>query len=446
LGSRLERYLSTLLYSLFLTKPPTQENNISTQIHNNSSERVSPLFLTPPDERIHILITTAWLTEGGVEQEIFDLCRLLDPARFRVTIATTLPSSHPWEALARKAGASVYHLADFLKPSEIPNGLLHLVLNRRVDCVYIVNSQMGYRAAKTLKRMLPWLPIIDRSVAMDPGGGFPLISAQVGGKFIDLRTVGYKKLAEYMSETYGLPQRSLRVIYAGTDLKRTNDILASQRGLLHEKCGTSPDTPVVIFIGRFANQKRPDVFVHSVAKVLELQPECKAHFAMVGDGILMDSVNRLIAKHQLGGRVHLLGARPDAIKLLADATILMMPSAYEGLALVSYEAMALGVPQIFANVDGQPELITPVTGILIDNGSSEETRYARACLELLSDPERRARMAEAGKQRIQTHFTAEKAANEYATIFEQLGETSRKRAAEIPRLTPPHIDPLGARS
>jgi glycosyltransferase involved in cell wall biosynthesis len=119
-----------------------------------------------------------------------------------------------------------------------------------------------------------------------------------------------------------------------------------------------------------------------------------------------------------------------------------MPSAYEGLALVSYEAMALGIPQIFANVNGQSELITPETGILIDNGPGEETRYARACLELLSNPDRRERMARTGKERIRSHFTAENAVKQYAEIFEEMAELSRKQASEIPHLRPPHINPL----
>ena len=163
---------------------------------------------------------------------------------------------------------------------------------------------------------------------------------------------------------------------------------------------------------------------------------------MIGDGALRPAVETLISKYQLNGRVHLLGAPSNAVELLADAALLLMPSAYEGLALVSYEAMALGIPQVFANVNGQPELITPETGILVDNGPGEETRYARACLELLSDPERHARMAIAGKNKIKTHFNAENTVKQYAGIFEELAELSRKRASEIPHLRPPHINPL----
>jgi len=150
----------------------------------------------------------------------------------------------------------------------------------------------------------------------------------------------------------------------------------------------------------------------------------------------------LISEYRLSDRIHLLGAHPNAAELIADARILMMPSAYEGVALVSYEAMALGIPQIFANVGGQNELITPETGILIENGSGEETRYARACLDLLSAPRRLKQMAEFGKQRMRLHFSAKTAVNEYAEIFERFAASSRKQANQTPHLDPPHIEPL----
>jgi glycosyltransferase involved in cell wall biosynthesis len=442
LGTRVEAAISSLVYGVFLTQPPGEENRNTSTRYRSLSENISTFFVAPPDDRIHLLIATAWLIEGGVEQIIFELCRLLDPSRFRVTIVTTLPSHHAWDGLARGIGASVYHLADFLKPADMAKGFLHFVLNHRVDCVFIMNSEIAYRVVKTLKRVVKWIPIIDRIEAPDPGGGYPMISAKVGKQFLDFRTVSHRGLAEYMSAKYCLPLDSIRVIHIGTNTKRIDEVASMHRGPLHEKCGVRPSTPIVLFVGRFANQKRPQVFVRCVAKIFEIDPNCNAHFAMVGDGYLMPSVTALVTKHKVNQRVHLLGAHSNAMELLRDATLLMMPSAYEGLALISYEAMALGIPQIFANVGGQSELITPETGILINNGRDEETRYAKTCLELLSDPERRARMAAAGKERIRNHFTAENAVKQYSEIFEQLAEVSRKRAAEIPHLRPPHINPL----
>jgi glycosyltransferase involved in cell wall biosynthesis len=442
-GTRGEQVLSKAVYGVFLMRPPTEEDSVRWQRLRSSAKGSPPLFLKANrGDKIHILIATSWLNEGGVEQIILDLCRRLDPSRFKVTIATTLPSPHTWDHLARHTGACVYHLADLLKPPVIPRGLIHLILNQPIDCLYVIHSRAAYDSLRLFRRIAPWLPIIDRTEVLEPVGGFPILSAQVGNDLLDVRTVGHKKLAGYMATEYKLPRDNLRVIYAGTDMERIKNCLSQRRGRLHEMCRVDPDIPIVTFVGRFTAQKRPDVFVRSIAKLLELQPQGIAHFAMIGDGESRPAVEHLVAKAGLHERIHLLGAHTNAVDLLADSTVLMMPSAYEGVALVSYEAMSLGVPQIFANVNGQSELITPDTGILIDNGPGEETRYAQSCLELLSDPDRRARMARAGKERVESNFTAEKTVKQYAGIFEELAELSRRQASEIPHLRPPHFNPL----
>jgi len=443
LGADTERIGSKLIYGLFLADSQSISDVFSRHASVSKETYPAPLFIRPVNtqtQKTNLLIATAWLNEGGVEQEILDLCRHLDQTRFQTTIVTTRRSSHPWEDLARQSGANVYHLADFLTRLTIPYGLAHLLLNLNTDVFHIVHSSVAYEAVRTIKRFLPHLSISDRNVTR--GANFPKISATIGGTYLDVRTVGHKKLADYMSREFGLASEVIPVIYAGTDSKQVSRILTQQKGQLQRICNVPLGTPMVIFIGRMSVEKRPDIFVESVARIFEISPECNARFAMLGDGEMRGSIETIVRKLRLESRIHLLGSRCDAKDLLADATLMMMTSAYEGLALVSYEAMALGVPQIFADVGGQRELITPETGILVKNGPGEITRYARACLELLSDPERRARMAAAGKDRIKNYFSAENAVKQYAEIFEQMAALSRKRAAEIPHLRPPHINPL----
>jgi glycosyltransferase involved in cell wall biosynthesis/GT2 family glycosyltransferase len=443
LGPRVEEYGSKIVFGLFLMHPPLQEETVLWKEKEVSLRNVRPFFIhASRTEKIKVLVATAWLTEGGVDQIVLDLCRLLDPSRFQVTVVTTLASAHPWDHWARKAGVSVYHLADFLKPAALPRGLAHLVLNLKIDCLYIFHSRAAYDTVGTLRQMAPWLTVIDRNEVVDPDGGFPRISGSLNSMLLDLRTVSHQGLADYMYERYKLPPDSLRVIYAGTDLRRIEKARRQKCSLLHKMCKVSVDTPIVVFAGRLTAQKRPETFVRSVARMFEIDRSCSAHIAIVGDGERRNAVADLVSRHSLGKRVHMLGAHANAVDLLAGATLVMLPSAYEGLALVSYEAMALGIPQIFANVNGQSELITPETGILIDNGLGEEDRYAKACLELLRDRERRIRIAAAGRDRIKSHFTAENAVKQYAQIFEDLTELSRKRESTKPYLTPPHIDPL----
>jgi glycosyltransferase involved in cell wall biosynthesis len=440
IGAGAENALARIVYGLFLAKPPEADEYLRPfSAHDYSA----PLFLRLDNKKkLKLLIATAWLNQGGVEQEILDLCRHLDRSRFDVTIATTKRSAHPWENLARQTGAAVYHLADSLEVPAISRGLAHLIVNRRIDVLQIVHSKEAYEALGLIKRLCPYVAISDRNVTL--GSGFAKVSAKIGAGNIDLRTAGHQALARSMSKSYGLDRESLRVVYAGTDLRRADAALGSGRGRLHALCGIAPDIPIVLFLGRLDPEKRPQVFVRTAAEILKLRPDCRAHFVLVGDGESRARVEALVNKLGLQGRVHLLGFRLDGFDLLCDSAVMMIPSAYEGLALVSFEAMALGVPQVSADVGGQSELITPETGVLVRNGRGEVARYTRACIDLLSDPERRERMADAAKQRIRTGFTVDCAAEEYGRIFEELAGLSRDRAANAIYLKPPHVDPLRA--
>jgi glycosyltransferase involved in cell wall biosynthesis/GT2 family glycosyltransferase len=439
-GAPVEAALAKVVYGAFLARPPQHDERLG---QFSAGSDTAPLFLRRDDpEKIKILIATAWLNQGGVEQEILDLCRGLDRARFEVTIVTTKRSAHPWATLAREARAAVYHLADSLELRAVPRALAHLILNHRIDVLHIVHSRETYEALGVIKRLCPQVAISDRNVTL--GSGFPKLSARAGADHIDMRTAGHEALARAMAEKYGIDRASIRVIYSGTDSARAGAALASAPGRLRALCGIPREEPVVLFLGRLAPEKRPEVFVRAAAEILRLRPDCRAHFVLIGDGESRKKVEATVRRPGLAGRVHMLGFRLDGLELMSDSTLLVIPSEYEGLALVSFEAMALGIPQVSADIGGQSELIAPETGVLIRNGRGEIRRYARAVLELLDDSERRERMAAAGKRRIEDGFTVEKAAAAYGRIFEELARLSRDRASRTPYLKPPHIDPLRA--
>jgi glycosyltransferase involved in cell wall biosynthesis len=87
------------------------------------------------------------------------------------------------------------------------------------------------------------------------------------------------------------------------------------------------------------------------------------------------------------------------------ADIVVMPTiAQEGLGRTTVEAMAVGRPVIASRIGGLPYTVQDgVTGRLFEAGNSDEL-----CLrlnELLSDPDLRARMGQAGRTRFEREFT-----------------------------------------
>lgn len=72
-----------------------------------------------------------------------------------------------------------------------------------------------------------------------------------------------------------------------------------------------------------------------------------------------------------------------AMSLLAEADLLLHPSAYETFGMVLAEAAALGVPTIATRCGGPEAVVTEQTGILVDLGRSEQ--LDRAVLDVISD-------------------------------------------------------------
>jgi hypothetical protein len=69
--------------------------------------------------------------------------------------------------------------------------------------------------------------------------------------------------------------------------------------------------------------------------------------------------------------------------------------------------MACSAIPVAADVGGQRELVTPDCGILIPHGPHELAEYVAAIQDILRDPERRAQMGAAARERIDQHFSAE---------------------------------------
>jgi glycosyltransferase involved in cell wall biosynthesis len=95
---------------------------------------------------------------------------------------------------------------------------------------------------------------------------------------------------------------------------------------------------------------------------------------IAGEGPERANLERLIAQHGLGGRVRLLGARPQAElpELYGAADALILASSREGWANVLLEAMACGTPVIATEIWGNPEVVArPEAGILMTERSAK---------------------------------------------------------------------------
>jgi glycosyltransferase involved in cell wall biosynthesis len=97
---------------------------------------------------------------------------------------------------------------------------------------------------------------------------------------------------------------------------------------------------------------------------------------------------------------------PTLAALYQSASVLALPSLYEGFGLPLLEAMASGLPALIGKSGSLPEL---AAGAAVEVDPEDVDAIASGLEELLSDPALRKRLADAGKRRA-AGFTWEKAA------------------------------------
>ena len=105
--------------------------------------------------------------------------------------------------------------------------------------------------------------------------------------------------------------------------------------------------------------------------------------------------------------------------MLVGADVFLLPSESESLGLAALEALSCEVPVIATAAGGLPELVVDgECGFLFPVGDVEA--MAGAANLLLSDPQRRRAMGEAGRRRAVETFGQDAVVGRYRAIYERV--------------------------
>ncbi|MBC6469873.1 glycosyltransferase family 4 protein [Actinomadura alba] len=137
--------------------------------------------------------------------------------------------------------------------------------------------------------------------------------------------------------------------------------------------------------------------------VAKLATERDVHVVVVSKPTKDGPTDRLVRELSLGERVRFVsGISDDELgELLAGAEIGVVPSLYEGFSLPAVEHMASGTPLVASRTGALPEVVGDA-GVLVEPGDVEE--LASVLRRLHDSAAERARVAEAGLQRVQERF------------------------------------------
>jgi glycosyltransferase involved in cell wall biosynthesis len=156
--------------------------------------------------------------------------------------------------------------------------------------------------------------------------------------------------------------------------------------------GTSAlDGNIAVAAGRLNPQKGFDLLVRAWARVTRERPDWELR--IYGGGPERARLEALIAEHGLDGNVRLMGPTKAMGERMAEGSLFVLSSRFEGFGMVLVEAMSKGLPVVsFDCPRGPGEIITrDRDGVLVPDGDVEA--LADAIIDLTGDEDRRRRYA-----------------------------------------------------
>jgi glycosyltransferase involved in cell wall biosynthesis len=391
--------------------------------------------LKPPSDRRRLLVLAPHLALGGADKFTLDLvAELTSKHRYEVTIVTTARSAHPWRHRFEALTPDVFTFDSFLLLNDLPRFITYLIRSRAPQSVLITHSEVGYRLLPYLRARFPDVAFYDYVHIEEPAwkcGGYPAMSV-AAQSFLDHSAASSHHLRKWMEERGGSGQK-ISVITTNVD----SDLWRRDRydsAALRQKWNVPADTPVILFAGRLCPQKQPDI----LARTVQLLDQRGVRFLCLAAGTGEDELwlREFIRRENLPS-LRLLGAVPneEIRELLAISDLFFLPSRHEGIAFALYEAMAMEVVPVSADVGGQSELVTSECGVLIAPGPDQVAEYADQLEMLLANTGRRTIMAAAARKRVEESYLLEQMGNDMAALFERECDVSRKEAAPVGTIT-----------
>lgn len=145
-------------------------------------------------------------------------------------------------------------------------------------------------------------------------------------RFSSSKMLGCSDLAlEYLYGKNHFNNKNCLLTYNGIDLSKFKNICL-------------PDKNNIIAVGAIRDVKNPLFMVEIINELHKIRTDF--NFLWVGDGVLKKQVEIKISEYNLSRNVSLLGIRNDVDTLLANSSVFLMPSFFEGLSIALVEAQA----------------------------------------------------------------------------------------------------------
>jgi glycosyltransferase involved in cell wall biosynthesis len=338
---------------------------------------------------LRVCFVAGTLGQGGAERQLFYMLHALRAAGACAKVLS-LSQGEFWDSRIRELGFEVSYVGRSSSRlerlakicSEVRNFKPHVVQAQH----FYVNLYAGLAARLSGCRAIGAIRNNVTSEIADVGSALGRASLRLPRILASNSRAAVRKLV-----SMGVPEKRLFFLPNAIDH-------------LHFAPSPSPQTNslVILGVGRLVPPKRFDLFLQVLAQVSKKRP---IKGIIAGDGPLRAELEALAARlGLLPGVVQFLGRVSDTSCLYGRAELLLLTSDHEGTPNVVLEAMAAGVPVIGTRVGDVPELMGEgARGRLVAPG--DLAGLISASEDLLSDPQRRASLANQARIFVQSEHS-----------------------------------------
>jgi glycosyltransferase involved in cell wall biosynthesis len=338
-----------------------------------------------------MLLAHAW-GMGGTIRTTFSVAGHLAQSREVEVVSLVRRRKRPF--FAWPAGVGTRALTDGKSVLDrLPSLLIH-----PEDYVYPLCS------LRTDVALLRWLRSLDGGVLITTRPAFNLLAARLAPRGVV--TIGQEhmhfashrpRLAADIARHYG--RLDALTVLTSHDERDYGALLRTRVVLIPNSLaplggGTSTlETPLVVAAGRLTTQKGFDLLIDAFATVTERRPDWRLR--IYGSGPERKRLQARIGR----ANVELMGRSRHLGEAMAEASLFVLSSRFEGFGMVLVEAMSKGLPVVsFDCPHGPADIVSDgIDGVLVPAGDVDA--LAAALVALIDDPDRRRRYAEAALTR-----------------------------------------------
>jgi len=290
------------------------------------------------------------MDSGGIEAVVMNYYRHIDRSKVQFDFYFVQGSSFPQMEEMKRLGAGIYPIPPYSHVIRYHKELYSAFRKKRYPIVHAHLSTMSIFPLYAAWRAKVPMRICHNHSTAHWGEGKKTLLKYILRPFNKIFANRWfacgEKAGRWMYGNKAFDAGKVHVMPNAIDVdKYAFDEAARKR--LRGELGIPEDAFVVGHVGRFVYPKNQPFLVETFEKLKKQKQN--SVLLLIGEGELEESTRGIVAEKKLDDSVIFTGARQDADKLYSAMDVFCLPSHYEGMPLVAWEAQANGLPCVLAD-------------------------------------------------------------------------------------------------